>query len=306
MSELLASDGWLVAQAPGGAEALRLLTELDGRVDLVLTDVRMPGMDGLALCESLRARWPWMKVVFMTGYGGEALSAVRASDPATPILQKPFEYEALLAASRRRSERPPMGTHLDPPSPFLRALLDTADDPFWGVDREHRLIFANRFFLDRFEKVFGVSLAPGDLPNPLLATGRPRGGAPVGGDLRRSPRRSQRHAGSSSSASRRTSHTFLVSIYPVEERGEIVGVLCTGKDVTALKDAQRALSESAAGFRRVFEASPAPIVISSPKDGRILDANAAFAKMCGYPREAMVGRPPSSSASGATSRSARG
>jgi len=84
--------------------------------------------------------------------------------------------------------------------------------------------------------------------------------------------------------------TFLVSIQPVWRRGAIVGVSALGRDVTALKETERSLRAAEQRFARIFHVSPAPIVISRPEDGRILDANDAFARMMGYTREELLGR----------------
>ena len=75
---LLEKQGWAVAQAGDGAEAL----EAVGRCApaLVLTDLQMPRVDGLSLVEQVRARFPRVPVVLMTGHGSEevAIAALRA------------------------------------------------------------------------------------------------------------------------------------------------------------------------------------------------------------------------------------
>lgn len=105
----LADEGFDVSTAPDGIAALRLADSTE--IDLLLTDVLMPGMDGIELVATLRARRPELPVVLMTGYvpldGRDALARLR--DEGTPILHKPFPPEAATAAVRARLARVPGG-----------------------------------------------------------------------------------------------------------------------------------------------------------------------------------------------------
>ncbi|HLY63531.1 MAG TPA: response regulator, partial [Terriglobia bacterium] len=65
--EILRSMGLKTETAESGARALALLAQ--GRVDIVLTDVRMPGMNGIELLKIIRQKYPRTDVVIMTGYG---------------------------------------------------------------------------------------------------------------------------------------------------------------------------------------------------------------------------------------------
>jgi DNA-binding NtrC family response regulator len=94
------NQGYTVIQARNGKEALSLLGQLAENVDLILTDVVMPDMGGLALAEQLRSRWPDLQVVYMSGY-----SEVDKVQPAPgnlniPFLQKPFSAESLVLKVR--------------------------------------------------------------------------------------------------------------------------------------------------------------------------------------------------------------
>jgi DNA-binding NtrC family response regulator len=83
-----------VLTAGSGAQALALMAKED--VDLVLTDVRMPEMDGLTLLEEIKAREPTVLVVVMTAFGTieKAVDAIKAG--AYDFVQKPFDEERLL------------------------------------------------------------------------------------------------------------------------------------------------------------------------------------------------------------------
>jgi signal transduction histidine kinase/CheY-like chemotaxis protein len=86
--------GYRVLSAAGGEEALRT-AEREGEVDLLLTDLIMPGMRGTELARRFRERSPRAAVLFMSGYpGSEPL------DPGTRLLAKPLTPEALAAAVR--------------------------------------------------------------------------------------------------------------------------------------------------------------------------------------------------------------
>lgn len=94
LSVNLRKHGLDVAVATTAAEAMALLEERP--VDLVLTDVAMPGMSGMQLLAALRQKWPTVRVVVMTGYGSvqDAVSAMKAG--ADDYIIKPVSREELL------------------------------------------------------------------------------------------------------------------------------------------------------------------------------------------------------------------
>jgi CheY-like chemotaxis protein len=95
-SRVLLNQGYSVIPARNGKEALQLLDDLSETIDLILTDVVMPDMGGLALAEELRSRWPELKLIFMSGYaeGDKLQPGIQHIEGA--FLQKPFSSESLL------------------------------------------------------------------------------------------------------------------------------------------------------------------------------------------------------------------
>ena len=94
ITDVLREAGYQVFSAADGAEALRILqTEA---VDLLLTDFRMPRMNGLELIRWSRANLPYMATILMTGDTSEWLAAEARSSGAHGILLKPFPFEHLL------------------------------------------------------------------------------------------------------------------------------------------------------------------------------------------------------------------
>jgi CheY-like chemotaxis protein len=90
--------GYNVLAAPGPEEAIRLAAEHS--IDLLVTDVVMPKMNGKELAATLRSDLPSLRVVFMSGYTGDAV-AVHASTKNTSFLPKPFSPTALAAIVRQ-------------------------------------------------------------------------------------------------------------------------------------------------------------------------------------------------------------
>jgi PAS domain S-box-containing protein len=96
---ILTSAGYLVMTASGGAEALSVTSAEN--VDLLLTDLVMPGMLGSELVERLRADRPELKVVIMSGYSHAVLSGSEIADsPWSAFIEKPFTADGLLRAVR--------------------------------------------------------------------------------------------------------------------------------------------------------------------------------------------------------------
>jgi two-component system cell cycle sensor histidine kinase/response regulator CckA len=93
--EVLAARGYHVLEAVRGEEAIRLAKEHKGRIHLLLADVVMPEMSGPQALEQIRARYPHMKVLFMSGYTDEAMMHHGILESGAPFLQKPFLPETL-------------------------------------------------------------------------------------------------------------------------------------------------------------------------------------------------------------------
>jgi CheY-like chemotaxis protein len=83
--------GHVVYAAADGVEALTMLAHAPS-VDVVVTDVRMPGMDGRQLAEAVGARYPHIPVLFVSGYD----SYIGTAELPGPVVSKPFRAEALI------------------------------------------------------------------------------------------------------------------------------------------------------------------------------------------------------------------
>ncbi len=102
ISELLGEEGFETITADNGAKALKLVRGAD--IDLVLTDMQMPDMDGFALLEAVKSSRPEMPVIMITAYG-EVEKAVRAMrSGAFNYITKPFNNDELLASINKALE----------------------------------------------------------------------------------------------------------------------------------------------------------------------------------------------------------
>ena len=104
---MLRSRGYTVLEAESGSAAVEVSDGHGGVIDLMLTDVIMPGMNGRALARAIAARRPSMRVVFMSGYSDEALGTRGVLDEGTTLLAKPFTGAALDRCLARAFGEPP-------------------------------------------------------------------------------------------------------------------------------------------------------------------------------------------------------
>ena len=94
--EILTVQGYAVLEAASPRDALRIHQTHEGRIDLLLTDVVMPEMNGRQLADHLKVARPEMAVLFMSGYTGAALGAGEGMPELTgQLLQKPFTPDGL-------------------------------------------------------------------------------------------------------------------------------------------------------------------------------------------------------------------
>jgi two-component system cell cycle sensor histidine kinase/response regulator CckA len=93
----LRSRGYTVIEASNGLEAMEALEEKNGAVDLVVSDVVMPEMDGPTLLRAMRARNPSLKIIFVSGYAEDAFAKSLEENEKFDFLAKPFALSALVA-----------------------------------------------------------------------------------------------------------------------------------------------------------------------------------------------------------------
>lgn len=96
-ARLLAKLGYEVHSAQDARVALELVLERGTDVDLVLTDIVMPGLTGIEMVEVLKQSRPDLKVLFMSGYASRELGR-ELSSPPEPFLPKPFSLDQLSEA----------------------------------------------------------------------------------------------------------------------------------------------------------------------------------------------------------------
>ena len=92
----LASRGYTVLEAASGVDALRVVEEADGKIDLIVSDVVMPEMDGPTMFGELRKRGIKAKVIFVSGYAEEAFSKNLPEGEDFGFLPKPFSLKQLI------------------------------------------------------------------------------------------------------------------------------------------------------------------------------------------------------------------
>jgi len=100
--------GFRVIQAGDGAAALEAVSQ-NGPPSLVLTDLMMPGIGGAELAQQLRALWPDLPILFMSGYSTEDLKSRGIAGAADVTIQKPFTLEGLIASVTAALARGRMG-----------------------------------------------------------------------------------------------------------------------------------------------------------------------------------------------------
>ncbi len=95
---MLAKEGYVLLSAKDGQEALELIEAFKDPIHLLLTDARMPRMDGLTLAEKVRTLRPATKIILMSG---ETAAIVREKNAPDAFLRKPFVPPILLKCVQR-------------------------------------------------------------------------------------------------------------------------------------------------------------------------------------------------------------
>ena len=116
---LLSEEGYRVFEADGYEEAMDVLSQAAGRVDVMLIDAVMPSFDGVTLANRVKEEWPRVKIVFMSAHPAEILARQGLSTLDVPFLAKPYTRDELVtrvreALERRNVQRPSGKTSTEP------------------------------------------------------------------------------------------------------------------------------------------------------------------------------------------------
>jgi PAS domain S-box-containing protein len=103
---ILKKLGYTTIVARNGAEALKSIGEQDGKVDLLLTDVVMPDMNGKDLFEIITKEYPEIEVLYMSGYTDDVIAQHGVLEKGVQFIQKPFSVEALSMKIRKVLDAP--------------------------------------------------------------------------------------------------------------------------------------------------------------------------------------------------------
>lgn len=97
----LAADGHIVDLTQDGAEALETLAGAGASFDLLVSDVHMPGADGIEIARHAIARLPSLKLLMMSGFAEELDRAKALQSPNLAVILKPFTLEQIRGAVRK-------------------------------------------------------------------------------------------------------------------------------------------------------------------------------------------------------------
>lgn len=96
---MLTWTGYQALEARHGREALATIEEHNGPIHLVLTDIKMPGMNGRELGQHITERWPGKPILYMSGFASEVFQG-GLLEPGAPFLAKPFTQDELAGKVR--------------------------------------------------------------------------------------------------------------------------------------------------------------------------------------------------------------
>jgi CheY-like chemotaxis protein len=132
-NRVLSGKGYIVVTAEDGHDALEKLKS--ETYDVVFTDLRMPGMNGIEVAEQVKARQPWTPVVIVTGYGSRRSEERARAAGATGFVHKPLSPEMIEEATAAALEAEA------PPAPATVAPAVSA--PVTAAEPVHRSTFVN-------------------------------------------------------------------------------------------------------------------------------------------------------------------
>jgi DNA-binding NtrC family response regulator len=161
---VLSEKGYEVSTALNGKQALETMEKKD--FDVVFTDIKMPGMDGLEVTERIKARCPWTPVVVITGYGTQA-NEVRASVlGANGFVRKPLTPEIIESVTLKALKDAGKTTEATEAREVTETPQTTVETPAASVETKAEVVKAGPKPIGQILKDIGLFFA-----SPFIALG---------------------------------------------------------------------------------------------------------------------------------------
>jgi PAS domain S-box-containing protein len=106
LRRMLEGAGYVVIAAPNGTEAVTLGNSRREPIDLIVTDVTMPGLNGPDVVAELRKRWPGARALYLSGYTDQTVIRERMVEEGANFLEKPFALDSFIRKVREVLDRP--------------------------------------------------------------------------------------------------------------------------------------------------------------------------------------------------------
>jgi len=106
LTKVLSGEGCLVATAACPETAVAFLNEGERRFDLIITDLRMPGLNGMGVLQAVKTAYPGVPVIIITAFGSPEARAEASRLGATAFLEKPVDTEQLFAVINQEPTPP--------------------------------------------------------------------------------------------------------------------------------------------------------------------------------------------------------
>ena len=287
----LAKRGMLVEQAGTGEECLSVLEK--GPVDVVVLDVKMPGMDGFEVLRHIKEKYTGTKVILLTGHASIQDGVEGIKSGAFDYLTKPLKLEHLVckikpahASIRQEKEKP------DEAESRYQALFQSVTDYVIAINNNCQILMANNLFRNEFgmhQECFCYKAWKNrdEKCEDCLVEKSFQDG------------RSRTNEETVVMKDGRIAHMLVKSTPVMNESGKIAYILATATDITVkkslteelkkvsgnlegiLNERLRELEISEERYRTIFERSPDAIIHTDPK-GRITEINQAGLRILGY------------------------
>ncbi|HET9929717.1 MAG TPA: sigma-54 dependent transcriptional regulator, partial [Polyangiaceae bacterium] len=171
LAALLTQAGFEVLRAGSGDEALRVLERQP--VDVIVSDVRMPGLDGMALLARVRREWPEIPVILLTAHASVTLAVEAMKAGAHDFVEKPFEREGVLFVVRKALRATSAGRDAPPRNESSVDLLGVTEALDEVRERIRRAAASNATVLIRGETGTGKELVARSIHTQSARRGGP-------------------------------------------------------------------------------------------------------------------------------------